>query len=286
MTHSLENKIVLVTGVSSGLGHELAQQLLKQGARVAGTFRQPEQAQAFEATHPDRALGLVMDITDTAAIEAGVRQVIERFGRIDVLANNAGAGMVGAVEETSEAETRRIFDVNFFGGLAVTRAVLPTMRQQRSGHILQFSAIGGFLGYPGLGVYSAAKGATDIAGEALAGELKPFGIHVTVLTIGIFHTEFAGRSLSYTDQVIDDYTDTPAGKFRNMIGGLQGKQPNDPAKGAAAIIQLIQTDHPPVHAALGADAQGGMRKKLANIEAELSLWEANATSTAREPQAV
>lgn len=286
MTTSVENKVVLITGVSSGLGRELAHQLLDRGALVAGTFRQPEQAKAFEAAHPDLALGVVMDVTDTAAIEAGVQQVVDRFGRIDVLANNAGVGTVGAVEETSDEEARRIFDVNFFGGLAVTRAVLPTLRQQRSGHILQFSAIGGFLGYPGLGVYSAAKGATDIVGEALAGELKPLGINVTVLTIGIFHTEFAGRSLIYTDQVIDDYTDTPAGKFRNMIGGLQGKQPNDPAKGAAAIIQLMQAENPPIHAALGADAQGGMRKKLANIEAELSLWEANATSTARTAQAV
>ncbi|MEM6436565.1 MAG: oxidoreductase [Cyanobacteria bacterium P01_D01_bin.115] len=285
MTTSVENKVVLITGVSSGLGRELAQQLLDRGALVAGTFRQPEQAAAFAAISPDRALGLVMDITDTAAVEAGVQQVVDRFGRIDVLANNAGVGMVGAVEETSDEEARRIFDVNFFGGLAVTCAVLPILRQQRSGHILQFSAIGGFLGYPGLGVYSAAKGATDIVGEALAGELKPLGISVTVLTIGIFHTEFAGRSLSYTEQVIDDYADTPAGKFRTMIGGLQGQQPNDPAKGAAAIIQLMQTDHPPVHAALGDDAQGGMRQKIANIEAELSLWAANATSTARETPA-
>lgn len=223
-----------------------------------------------------------MDITDMASIEAGVHKVVDRFGRIDVIANNAGVGTVGAVEETSDEEARRIFDVNFFGGLAVTRAVLPTMRQQHSGHILQFSAIGGFLGYPGLGVYSAAKGATDIVGEALAGELQPLGIHVTVLTIGIFHTEFAGRSLVYTDRVIDDYADTPAGKFRSMIGSLQGKQPNDPVKGAAAIIRLLEADNPPVHAALGADAQEGMRQKLANIEAELSAWKNNAASTARD----
>ncbi len=280
MKTSVENKVVLITGVSSGLGRELARQLLNRGALVAGTFRQADQATAFEAIAPKRALGVVMDITDPATIGSGIRQVVNRFGRIDILANNAGAGTVGAVEETSDAEVRRIFDVNFFGGLAVTRAVLPIMRQQRSGHIFQFSAIGGFLGYPGLGVYSAAKGATDIVGEALAGELKPLGINVTVLTIGVFQTEFAGRSLAYTGRVIDDYAATPAGQFRTAIGGLQGKQPNDPVNGAAAIVALMESDNPPVHAALGADAMGGMRQKIANLEAELHHWEANAASTA------
>ena len=282
MPKSLEDKTVLITGVSSGLGKELAARLLAKGANVAGTFRRADQADAFSAGDPNRALGVVMDITDTGAVDAGVKTVVDRFGRIDILANNAGAGTVGAVEETADAEARRIFDVNFFGGLSVTRAVLTAMRAQKSGHIFQFSAIGGFLGYPGLGVYSAAKGATGIVGEALAGELGPLGIKVTVLTIGIFHTEFAGTSLAYAENEIADYAETSAGKFRGMIGGLQGKQPNDPTKGAAAIIELMEADKPPVHAALGADAMGGMRKKLAGIEADLAAWEANAASTARE----
>lgn len=285
MTNSVKNKVALVTGASSGLGHELAHQLLAKGAIVAGCFRKPEQAKAFEAAHPNQAIGVVMDVTDSGAVTAGVQTVVDRLNRIDILANCAGVGIVGAVEETSEAEARTMFDINFFGGLAVSRAVLPTLRQQRSGHILQFSAIGGFLGYPGLGVYSAAKGATDIVGEALAAELKPLGIHVTVLTIGVFKTEFAGRSLMHTDKVIDDYAETPAGKFRTLIEGLQGNQPNDPAKGAMAIIHLLEADEPPVHAALGADALGGMRKKLADIQAELDAWEANAMSTAYDTQA-
>lgn len=186
------------------------------------------------------------------------------------------------MEETSLQEAQKTFEVNFFGGLRVTQAVLPSMRAQRSGHILQFSAIGGFLGYPGLGVYSAAKGAAGILGEALAGELKPLGIHVTVLTIEIFHTQFAGTSLAYTHKQIEDYRETPAGKFRGFIRDLQGKQPNDPVKGAAAIINLLQSDNPPVHAALGTDAMGGMRKKMADIETSLKVWETNAASTAFE----
>jgi NAD(P)-dependent dehydrogenase (short-subunit alcohol dehydrogenase family) len=282
MTTSLENKVVLITGASSGLGRELAIGLLTHGAKVAGTVRNNEQIATFEALAPGKALGVNMDVTDAPAVQTGVQKVIGRFGHIDVLANNAGAGTVGAVEETSLEEARKIFEVNFFGGLQVTQAVLPYMRAQRSDHILQFSAIGGFLGYPGLGVYSAAKGATGILGEALAEELKPLGIHVTVLTIGIFHTQFAGTSLAYTEKQIEDYAETPAGKFRGFIGGLQDKQPNDPVKGAEAIVKLLQSDNPPIHAALGADAMGGMRKKMVDIETSLKAWEGNAASTAFE----
>lgn len=283
MSTALENKVILITGVSSGLGRETAQMALAEGAKVAGTVRRDEQIAEFEALadgQPGEAIGIKMDITDDAAVLAGVQKVIDRFGRIDVLANNAGAGTVGAVEETSIEEARRIFEVNFFGSLRVTQAVLPFMRARRTGHILQFSAIGGFLGYPGFGIYSAAKGATGIAGEALAGELKPLGIDVTVLTIGVFHTEFAGPSLNFTEKQIEDYNETPAGQFRDFVGGLQGNQPNDPVKGADAIINLIQSDQPPVHAALGGDALGGMRKKMSDIEAQLTTWESNATSTA------
>ena len=192
MPKTLTDRAVLITGVSSGLGRSLAEALLAEGARVAGTVRHPAQVADFEALAPDgRARGIVMDITDPAAVAAGVAHGVEAFGRIDALVNNAGAGLVGAIEEASDDEARQVFETNFFGALAVTRAVLPGMRRRRSGHILFASAIGGFTGVPGLGLYTAAKGATDILGEALAGELAPLGIDVTVLTLGVFHTEFA-----------------------------------------------------------------------------------------------
>lgn len=280
MAHSISNKVVLVTGGSSGLGKELAEKLLASGAKVAATFRQTWQAETFTQSNPGKALGLVMDITDQQTVKQGVEKLISTFGRVDVLANNAGVGTVGAIEETSEKETRKVFDVNFFGGLALIRSVLPHMRQQRSGHILQFSSIGGFTGVSGLGVYAAAKAATDILGEGLATEVKPLGIDVTVLTLGVFETQFAGGSLCYTEQQIEDYSATPAGQFRGFIGSLQGKQPNDAGKGAQAIINLIEADSPPVHAALGGDALGGMRNKMANLENELKVWESNALSTA------
>ena len=278
---SVNGKVVIVTGASSGLGYELVGQLLAKGAIVVGTFRKPEEVAVYDAKHAAQGMGILVDITDDDAVKAGVAQVLARFGRIDILANCAGAGMVGAVEETADAEARRIFDLNFFGGLNMIRAVTPAMRKQRSGHIVQFSAIGGFVGYPGMGVYSAAKGATAIVGEALAAELAPFGVYATVLTIGVFETQFAGRSLTYTAEQIGAYEGTPAGKFRGAIGGLQGKQPNVPEKGAAAIVALMEAEQPPVHAALGADAMGGMRRKMAGIEQELVTWQDNAASTAR-----
>lgn len=280
--NSVKGKVVLVTGASSGLGYELVGQLLAKGAYVVATFRKPEEVAIYDGKHAEQGMGILVDVTDDAAVKQGVAQVLARFGRIDILANCAGAGTVGAVEETSDAEARRIFDLNFFGGLNMIRAVAPAMRAQRAGHMIQFSAIGGFVGYPGMGVYSAAKSATSIVGEALAAELAPFGVFSTVLTIGIFETQFAGRSLNYAANQIDDYEGTPAGKFRSMIGGLQGKQPNVPEKGAAAIIKLMEADQPPVHAALGADAMAGMRKKMAGIEQELVTWQDNAASTARD----
>ncbi len=278
---SIEDKVVLVTGASSGLGKELAEALIAEGALVAATFRQREQADDFTTRSSGRGLGVVLDVTDAGAVEQGVAAVRERFGRIDVLANNAGAGLVGAVEETSEAEAERLFDVNFFGGLRMVRAVLPTMRAQGSGHILQFSAVGGFTGVPGLGVYAAAKAATDVLGEGLAKELAPLGIATTVLTIGIFETEFAGRSLGYVEAQIPDYERTPAGQFRGFIGNLQGRQPNDAARGAQAIIRLMTADEPPVHAALGGDAIEIMESKMAAVQQDLERWEHNARSTAK-----
>lgn len=287
MPKTLTDRAVLITGVSSGLGRSLAEALLTEGARVAGTVRHPAQVADFEALAPDgRARGIVMDITDPAAVAAGVAHAVEAFGRIDALVNNAGAGLVGAIEEASDDEARQVFETNFFGALAVTRAVLPGMRRRRSGHILFASAIGGFTGVPGLGLYTAAKGATDILGEALAGELAPLGIDVTVLTLGVFHTEFAGPRLPYSEPAIADYAATPAGRFRGFIGTLQGRQPNDAARGAQAILELLRADPPPVRAPIGGDAVEVMRGKLSQVAAEIDAWEANARRAVRDAAAV
>ncbi len=278
--NTVKDKVVLITGVSSGLGKDLAAELLKKGAKVAGTFRHQSQAEAFEKANPE-ALGVVMDITEPKMVTDGVAKVVSRFGRIDILANNAGVGAVGAVEETSDDETRKIFEVNFFGGLSVIRAVLPTMRKQGSGHIVLFSAIGGFHGVPGFGLYASAKSATIVLGESLAAELRPLGVDVTVLTIGVFDTGMATRVMVANEEIAD-YSNTPAAQFKQMIQNLAGNEPNDPVKAAHAIINLLESENPPINTALGADALSGMRKKIAGLEEELSAWEDNAMSTTKD----
>ena len=279
------SKTFLITGVSSGIGRALAEAVLAAGGQVAGTLRKSAQAAEFEALAPGRALALIADVTDPASVEAAVAKAVEAFGRIDVVANNAGAGTVGAVEETSLEEMRDIFELNVFGQFNVLKAVLPVLRRQQSGHVLTFSAIGGFTGFPGLGVYSAAKAAADVMSEALAQEVAGFGIKTTVLTLGIFRTRFASSSLRFTQSRIAEYADTPAGTFRGFIGGLDGKQPNDPDQAARAILEIVEAEAPPLHLPLGADAVGVMRKKLAAVGSDINTWEALAASTVFESAA-
>lgn len=276
----IKDKKVLITGVFSGLGRALAEKILEQGGYVAGTVRDESQIAEFEALAPGRAVALLMDITNPEQVEAGVEKAIATLGQIDVLANNAGHGLVGAIEETSDAEAQKMLDTNFLGSLRVTRAVLPQMRQQKSGHIINYSAVGGFTGFPGLGVYSAAKAAVDIMGEALAAEVKPLRVDVTILTVGIFRTDFAGRSLKHTEQTLDAYQETPAGKFRGFIDNLSGNQPNDPEKAAEAIIKLIESDEPPLHLALGNDAIKTVQEKIERLQQELQAWQEISASTA------
>jgi len=277
----LKDKVVLVTGASSGIGKDLVEVLLKSGAMVAATFRKQEQVKAFEKTNSGQALGVLMDITDTQMVEAGVQKVIEYFGKIDILANNAGVGALGAVEETTDEEARRIFDINFFGGLSVIRSILPTMRLQESGHIVLFSALGGFHGVPGFGLYAAAKSATIVLGESLASELEAFNINVTVLTIGVFDTGMSTRVL-FAKNEIEAYKNTPVGGFKEFIKNVPGKEPNDPKKAAQAILNILRSDHPPLNTALGPDAIDGMRKKIEHLDSELKEWESNAISTLKD----
>lgn len=270
----------LITGVSSGIGRSLAEAALGQGDVVVGTVRKPGQIAEIERLAPGRAMAVVLDVTDPESVAAGVEAAAKAMGgRIDVLVNNAGWGLVGAVEETSDAEAHAVFEANFFGQLAVTRAVLPFMRARGSGHILAASAIGGFTGFPGLSVYSAAKAAVDVMNEALAGEVASFGIKVTVLTLGIFRTNFAASSLKETS-AMDAYAGTPAGRFRGFIGGLTGKQPNDPVRGAQAILQVVASENPPLHLVLGPDALGVVRKKLDRVREDVAAWQAVSASTA------
>ena len=231
MSQTITRKNWLITGVSSGLGRSLAEATLAQGQVVVGTVLKPEQIGEFEKLSPGRAIAVTLDVTKPDSVISGVEAAAKALaGRIDVLVNNAGWGLVGAIEETSLKEAHDVFEVNFFGQLNVTRAVLPIMRAQGSGHILAASAMAGFTGFAGLGLYSAAKAGVDVMNEALAQEVAQFGIKVTVLTLGSFRTNFASSSLKQTATVITEYAGTPAGRARGYMGGLSGKQPNDPAR--------------------------------------------------------
>jgi NAD(P)-dependent dehydrogenase (short-subunit alcohol dehydrogenase family) len=269
---SLENQVWFITGVSSGIGRAVAEQALAQGARVVGTLRREDQFAEFEALAPGRALAVKIDITQPEQVEAGVKKAVDEFGRIDVLVNNAGYGLVGALEETSDAEASGVFETNFFGMLRVTRAILPVMRAQRSGRIITLSAIAGFTAFPGFGVYSASKFALEGLTEALAKEVKPLGIGVTLITAGVFRTRFAGNAMQFTENVIEDYGAT-AGYFRSHISQLDGNQPNDPVKAAKAILEIASVDNPPMRLFLGEDALHWGREKVAQVQGEIDAWE-------------
>ncbi len=196
-----------------------------------------------------------------------------------MLVNNAGYGLVGGVEEVSNAEARQIFETNFFGALEVMRAVLPIMRKQKSGHILNISSVGGFKSFAGFGLYNATKFALEGASEALALETKPLGIKVTIVEPGSFRTNWAGASLKTAEQVISDYAES-SGKTRSFIQEENGQQPGDPASAAKAMIQVVEASEPPLRLVLGADALGSIRDKMSSVAKELDNWESTTTGTA------
>jgi NAD(P)-dependent dehydrogenase (short-subunit alcohol dehydrogenase family) len=270
----------LITGVSSGLGRATAQAALAAGHRVVGTVRRREQLKQFEELSYGRASAVLMDVMQPASVAAGVEAAAKAAGgRFDVLVNNAGSGLVGAIEETDDAEAQDVFEANFFGQLRVTRALLPFMRSQLGGHIVAASAVAGFTGFAGFGVYSAAKAAVDACCEALAHEVAPFGIKVTVLTIGMFRTRFIANCRK-TRTRWPAYAHTPAGKFRDYIDQLDGRQLNDPIKAAQAIVRVVDSWNPPLHLALGGDAVAVMRRRIERVQQDLAEWETLGASTA------
>ncbi len=272
-------KVWFITGVSSGFGREIAQAALARGDVVVGTLRQAAQLDAFNALAPGRAHALQMDVTDPAAIVRAVEEAARTAGRIDVLVNNAGYGQVGVAEEVTDAQTRRLFETNFFGLLQVMRAVLPHMRARRSGHIINVSSVAGMIGIPGMALYSASKFAVEGLSEALAGEVAPLGIRVTIVEPGGFRTDFAGRSISQPGRAVADYAGTPAGQVRAQLAAYGGHEPGDPARAAAAILQLADAPTVPVRLALGSDALKMLRGRMARVTKDYDDWQAVTRST-------
>jgi NAD(P)-dependent dehydrogenase (short-subunit alcohol dehydrogenase family) len=261
----------LITGVSSGFGRALAERLLERGERVAGTFRNEAGRAAFDEQVPGRSFGVLLDVTDEAGVRRAVAEVERRTSGIDVLINNAGYGFEGAVEEATLAQVRAQFEVNVFGAVSVIQAVLPGMRRRRAGHIVNITSMGGLTAFPGVGIYNASKFALEGISEALAKEVAPLGIKVTIVEPGSFRTDWAGRSMLHAEQTIGDYAET-AGAFRRALAQRNGKQPGDPRKAADAIILAVESDDPPLHLLLGHDALQHVGLKLGTLQAEILKW--------------
>jgi len=269
----------LITGASRGLGREIARQALDRGDAVVATARQPQQVAQALRGYDDRLLALPLDVTDPVQPAAAVQAAVKRFGRIDILVNNAGRGLLGGVEEASSEEVQAVFQANVFGLLAVTRSVLPVMRAQKAGRILNISSVGGFAQAPGWGIYGATKFAVEGLSEALRAEAAPLGIQVVIIEPGSFRTDFLdGNSLHTTRRVIEDYAAT-VGHVRSQAAHRNHTQVNDPVKGAAAIVMIATTDSPPARLQLGADSVAAVEAKLQQITEELNTWRELAVST-------
>lgn len=263
-------KYWFITGISSGLGKSLAQSVIEKGDFVIGTFRNQSQVEEFNKQYKDKAFAVLLDVTNEEHIETCISKVISEFGRIDVLVNNAGIGFVGAIEETSVQEVKEVFDANFFGTLKVTQAVLPFMRKEKNGNIIQISSHGGIKAFAGFGIYNASKFAVEGFSEALAQEVAPLGIKVSLVEPGPFRTEFAGKGLGEAENIIDDYNET-AGLFRTKLKSVDGIQEGDPIKAAEAIINLVYSEKPSLRLPLGKIALMTIGMKLDSVKSDLEI---------------
>ncbi|WP_324675824.1 oxidoreductase [Hymenobacter sp. GOD-10R] len=261
-------KVWFITGASTGFGEALASFVLDKGDQVVATFRKGEQAEVFSQSAEGRAHGVIADVTNEQQVKEAVETAINVFGRIDVVVNNAGYGSMGSIEEIPAEEVQRQFDVNVFGPLHVLRAVLPHLRQQKSGHVLNITSIGGLKTFPGVGVYNASKFALEAIGESLAQQVAPLGIKVTNIEPSGFRTDWAGRSATFADTQIEDYR-TTVGENLKGIQSYSGKQPGDPVRAAQAMYDVVNQENPPLHLPLGKAAVKGARDKFTTLLKEL-----------------
>lgn len=266
------SKVWFITGCSTGFGRHLAQETLAKGEKVAVTARNIEDVKDLVAQYPETAFAISLDVTRPDLVESAVAEAVTKFGRIDVLVNNAGIGYFAAIEESEEEQVRRMFEINFFGLAAVTNEVLPVLRKQRSGHIINISSVGGSVAFPGVGMYNATKFAVTGYSEALAKELAPLGIKVTVIAPSGFRTDWAGRSANDSKIKIEDYQAT-AHSNQDTIRGYSGNQPGDPVRAAQAIIKIVETPDAPVRLFLGAGALKGIRNKIEEMKKDIDAWE-------------
>lgn len=270
-------KVWFITGCSTGFGRALTEAVLLHGDHVIATARKPEQLSEIVDQYPETAKAIRLDVTNPVEVRDAVSAALDTFGRIDVLVNNAGYATIGAIEEVSSDAIRCQFETNVFGALDIMRTVLPVMRKQRSGHILNISSTGGFVGFDGTGIYCGTKFALEGLSEALAKEVAPLGIKVTIVEPGAFRTSI-GRSFVIAEQQINDYAST-SGRVLKMLQDREGKEPGDPNKAAIAMLQVVESDNPPLRLALGADAYDAISKKLSSVKEELEARKQVALNT-------
>jgi NAD(P)-dependent dehydrogenase (short-subunit alcohol dehydrogenase family) len=267
-----QDKVWLITGCSTGMGRDIALEALERGYRVVLTARNPDSVADLVARFPQRSTGVALDVTDRAQIDAAVAHARAKFGPIDVLVNNAGYGYIAAIEEGDLTEVRAMFETNFWGLLAVTRAVLPEMRARRSGQIINNSSQAGLMSYPGTAYYSTSKFAVEALSEGLSREVADFGIRVTAVEAGPVRTDWAGRSMKRAPTRIPDYAEV-VGARAQLIVDMDGKQPGDPKRAAQAIVALAECENPPRQLLLGRGVLATYRQKLAEVGAMLDAWE-------------
>jgi NAD(P)-dependent dehydrogenase (short-subunit alcohol dehydrogenase family) len=271
-TTSDAGKVWFITGASTGFGRLLAEEVLKAGGRVLATARKPEQIAELTQKYPETARAFALDVTQPEQIAAVAKEAIAAFGRIDVLVNNAGYGIAGGIEEADEAEFLPVFETNVLGLIRVTRAFLPQFRKQQSGHIINLSSIAGLVGQAGWGYYNTSKFAVEGFSEALAAEMAPLGVKVTIIEPGPFRTDFLGRSAALIKRVIPDYEES-VGKTREYYYGQPGKQKGDPLKAIHAMMEVVEMQTPPLHLLLGALAYNRFKGKLEQWQQEMAKYE-------------
>ncbi len=269
----MQKRVWLITGCSSGFGKILSEQILARGDQLIATARNPNSVEFLrdKTKSADQLLILKLDVNSKSDIQSTIEKAHSHFGRIDVLINNAGYGQIGALEEVSDEEIRKSFDTNVFGLIEVTRAILPIMRAQKSGYIMNMSSVAGIAALAGAGIYAATKFAVEGISEALAGEVAPFNIKVTLIEPGAFRTEFASGSLKTANEM-KEY-DQILASTRTLYKNIGGNQPGDPAKAASAMINLVDHPHPPLRLVMGALGLKRVRAKMESYEKELSAWE-------------
>ena len=268
----MSKRVWLITGCSTGFGRELVKLIASKGEIAVGTVRKQEQIEELEAIDQSLVKGIVLDVQKQDTIDLAAKFIQDTYGRLDVLVNNAGYGTIGPIEETSEEEMQRQFDVNVYGCVRMIKLALPFMRKQRSGHILNITSIAGLNGFPGVGIYNGSKFALEGIGEALAAETSHLGIKVTNVEPGPFRTDWAGRSATYNESSIDDYNET-ANKNMDSIREVSGNQIGDPVKAVQAMYDVTNVEEPPVHLPLGGPAYKRVGIRLKEFKEEIDKFE-------------